>query len=267
MTQQHRRVLSRFGAAFGLLVLSFAVACGGGSSETAKDAPGKSGDAGKAATAVQKAASPAADKGAPAKGSDSDFANAFSKFKTGEFKIEYELSITGPGAMTGTMTIRQLAGKTRTDMSTAQGSFILIQDGAKAYMCLADQRMCLDAGALGGSGPVSSPVLSSVQDFATNAGTYTNRQLDTRTIAGIRATCYEVTSTKSEKSTTCVGPDGQMLLGEFTGGGITSKITATKVEGKPPASDFEPPYPVQSLGGLGGPGGGIPGGFPTPPAR
>lgn len=269
-TTRYRRALSMLGVALGLLAIGLGAACGGGAEETSKTEPGKSGDAGKAATAIQKAASPAADKGAPAKGGGDDFAALFGKYKTAQFKIDYELVITGPGAMTGTMTLRQADGKVRTDMATPQGSIILIQADGKTTMCIAEQQLCLDAGALGAGGPLSSPALTSVQDFTTNAGNYANRQIDSRTIAGVRATCFEVTSTKTEKSTTCVGPDGQMLFGEFSGGGVTSKITATKVEGKPPASDFVPPYPVTSLGGLGGPGGipgGIPGGFPTPPAR
>lgn len=252
-----------FGVAIGLLAISLGAACSLKSEEAPEDGTTTAATtASKAATAPEKAAS-----AEPAKsGGDGDFAALFGKYKNAEFKIDYEMVVTGPGAMTGAMTIRQAGGKVRMDFTTPQGSFMLIQAGDKSYMCMTDQKICLDAGAFGAGGPDGGPVMGAVYDFNTNAANYTTRQIDSRAIAGVRATCFEVTNTKTEKSLACVGPEGQMLLGEFSSGVVTAKITATKVEGKPPATDFDSPYPVTSLSGLGG-AGGFPGGLPTPPAR
>lgn len=251
-----------------ILALGFGTACGKKSDDSAGT------KAGTPAAANEKGAATAAAKGAStsapaAKGGDDsrDFAQLFERYKNAESRVDYEFSMTGAAALSGTMSMRQAAGRMRIDFASPQGTLIFIQLPDKSYMCLAEQRTCLDAGgAAGPGGPASNPLLTAVQDFNTNAAGYTNRELDRRRIAGLEARCFENSSPRGDKSVTCVGPEGQLLLAEFTAAGQTTKMTATKVEGKPAAADFEPPYPVTSLSGLGGFGGpGVPGGLPTPP--
>jgi hypothetical protein len=244
----NRRTSWATGIALALLAISLGAACGG-----KKDDKAATATTGKAAVAIDNAASPAAGKGtASTKAGDAgDFAALFGRAKTAESRVDYTIAMTGAGAMNGTMTMRRLAGRTRIDIASAQGSLILIQAPDKTLMCIAEQQVCLDAGA-GVPGMANNPLLTQVQSFDPSGAGYTNRELDRRRIAGIEGRCFESTSPQAQKSTTCVGPDGQLLLAEFSGSGTSTTMTATKVEGKPPTTDFDPPYPVTSLPGLGG---------------
>jgi hypothetical protein len=257
----NRRALWTVGLAVAVLALSLGAACGKKSSES--KATGTSTPP-KAATAVEKANEKSAGAAAKAGDDSAEFAALFGRYKNAEVRIDYEFSMTGAGAMSGTMSIRQSGNKSRFDMTAAQGSMIMIQLPDKSYMCITDQRMCLESPAAGAPG--GNPMVSAVQDLSNKVTGYSIRKLDSRKIAGVDGRCFEYTAPNNEKGTLCVGPDGQMLLIEVTSGGQTWKMTATKVEGKPPASDFDPPYPVMAMpGGFGMPGG--PGALPTVPAR
>ena len=243
-----------------LAALTLGAACGNKDDDVATTATAATGNTAATTTATP-AASKAATSTAAGKAGD-DFAALFAKYKTAESRVDYNLVTTGAGAMTGTMTMRQAAGRQRIDYASPEGSVTLISAPDRTLICIAEQKICLDAGAMGAGGPGSNPLLGMVQDLSANGAGYTSRQIDGRRIAGIDARCFELTSPKSEKSVTCIGPDGQMLLTEFSGAGTTTTMTATAVGATPTAADFEAPYPVTSLGGLGGLGG-----LPTPPVR
>jgi hypothetical protein len=257
MNQQRTPLLAALTLA--LVALTLGAACGKKADDAAITATAPTGK--NAAATSSPAAGNAATSTAAAKGGD-DFAALFAKYKAAESRVDYNLVTTGAGAMTGTMTMRQAAGSQRIDYAAPEGSVTFIAAPGKTLICIAEQKICLDAGAMGAGGPGGSPLVGMVQDLNTNGAAYASRPIDGRRIAGIDARCFELTSPKSEKSVTCVGPDGQMLLTEFSGAGTTTTMTATAVGAKPTAADFEAPYPVTSLSGLGGLGG-----LPTPPVR
>ncbi len=205
----------------------------------------------------------AATKAAP---NSSELAAALESYKKAEFKITYEMS--GAGFPAGaTMVISQSGAKSRTEFSISGQTMTMIAGPDKSYMCIAEQRTCLDAAAAGAfGGAFANPVATGLQSFS-NAAPTGLKQAAGRTIAGVAARCFEGTDVTQGTGTVCVGPEGQLLSIDGTGQQGSFKLTATKVEGKPAASDFEAPYPVTTIpGGLGGPGG-FPGGLPTPPNR
>ena len=247
MNRQHASRVATL--AFALVALSLGAACGG-SDDADATATTQSGKTAATATASPTAKAATTSTAAATAGGD-DFAAVFARYKAAESRVDYNLITTGTGAMSGNMTMRQAAGSQRIDYAAPEGTVTFIAAPGKTLICIAEQRMCLDAGALGPGGLGSNPLVGMVQDLNTNGAGYTNRAIEGRRIANIDARCWELTSPQNEKSITCVGPDGQLLLTEFAGAGTTTTMTATAVGAKPTAADFEAPYPVTSLGGLG----------------
>ena len=225
-------------------------ACAGDSDEAPVSPPPET------ATAALRVASPAPERASPAvtatasplpPGVAGDFPTLFAKYRAAETRIDYTMSITGQLVSTGGMTMRQAAGLTRLDFSSPQGgSLTFIEVPGKRYLCIAQQRICLDATAAG-SIVSPSPLMAVVQDLNANGGKYAHTLIASRRIAGVNASCFELTIPQTEKNVTCVGPDGQMLYTESTNGGTTAIMTAVAIGSKPPPSDFEPLYPVVAL--------------------
>lgn len=216
-----------------------------------------------AATTAPKAAATTAPAGGGSAAGAGELASALASFQKAEYKATYELSgIAAAGGPTS-ITMSKLGDKTRFEI-TAQGqSMTMIQAPPKSYMCQAEARSCFEVPAAGG--PVSNPAQSAIQSIGSGANA---KAVAGRTIAGIAAKCYEFSEQGQGSGTTCVGPDGQLLAVESTTPQGVFKMTATKIEPKPSAADFEPPYPVTQLPGLpGGLPGGVPGGLPTPPRQ
>ncbi len=212
------------------------------------------------ATTAPKAAATTAPSGASGAAAGSgELSSALASFQKAEYKATYELSGI-PGGPTN-ITMSKLGDKTRFEI-TAQGqSMTMIQAPPKSYMCQAEARSCFEVPATGS--PIANPAQNAIQSIGSGANA---KPAAGRTIAGIAAKCYEFTDPAQGSGTTCVGPDGQLLAVESTTPQGAFKMTATKIEAKPSAADFEPPYPVTQLPGIpGGLPGGIPGGLPTPP--
>ena len=244
------------GLAFGLAAVGLG-ACARGSQDAQVAPPPP------VATAEVKASAPVLPKASPAvtavatplpRGVAGDFATLFAKYRVAETRIDYTMRSTGEFAATGGMTMRQAAGLTRLDFSSPQGVLTFIEVPGKRYMCIAQQRLCLDATAAG-SIVSPSPLMAVVQDLNANGSKYGNTVIESRRIAGVDASCFELTIPQTEQNVICVGPDGQMLYTESTSGRTTTTMTAIAIGARPPLSDFEPPYPVAALPS------------PTPPAR
>jgi hypothetical protein len=122
---------------------------------------------------------------------------------------------------------------------------------------------CFDVGAAGGAGGAgafTNPAGNMLQSIGTTAAAANAKPAAGRTIAGVAARCFEFSEQGQGSGVACIGPDGQLLAVESTTPQGVFKLTATKLESKPAASDFEPPYPVTAFPGFGG-------GIPTPPPR
>lgn len=242
--------------------LVLGAACRSSSSETKASSTATSGGPKAAATAVEKAAEKSAVTKA-ATGATNEFGAVFDRFKNSEYKITYEVS--GPGFPAGSlMTMARAKDKSRTDVTFQGASITIIQNSGKTYMCMAETRSCFEGG-----GPMgNSPVGSAIEDFEKNAATYTTKQIENRRIAGLDARCFEYSGGAGVGGTSCMGPAGEMLSSENTTPQGVFKLLATKVEPKPAASEFEPPYPPTTFPGLpGGLPGGLPKDLPTPPVR
>ena len=210
-----------------------------------------------AGTTAPKAAATTAPAGSGPAPSGSELASALASFQKAEYKATYELSGI-PGGPT-TITMSKLGDKTRFEITVSGDSITMIQAPPKSYMCQIEARSCFEVPSSGG--PVANPAQSAIQSIGSGANA---KAVAGRTIAGIAAKCYEFTEQGQGTGTACVGPDGQLLAVESTTPQGVFKMTATKIEAKPSAADFEPPYPVTQIPGLPG---GFPGGLPTPPTR
>lgn len=250
--------------------------CRGNSGEATPASTAKAA-ASSAATSVSKAATAAGT--AATKTGSGDFGGLFGQFRQGEFKITYEVS--GPNMpAASTMTIAQLTDRSRVDIVSAMGGMSIFElPQNKKYMCMAQLNTCIDTAAGSMPGLDSNPMVNTLQDYETNATNYQTNEIEGRTIAGVRARCFKYTGPASS-GTTCMSSSGQLLLNESTTSAGTFAMTATKVEGKPDAKEFELPYPVGTMPGFGAgiptapngvpnvPPGTIPnfpGGIPTPP--
>lgn len=228
-----------------------------------------------AATSAAKAGTTAT---AASKTAASGFGGLFGQFRTAEFKITYD--VTGANVPPSAMTIAQWTDRSRVDISSSLGGMSIFElPQNKTYMCMAQMSTCIDTSS-GTTMPGldSNPMVNTLEDYEKNAANYQTTEIEARTIAGVRARCFKYTGPASS-GTTCISANGQMLLTESTTSAGTFSMTATKVEGKPPASEFELPYPVGTFPGFGGAGiptppGGVPsgipnfpGGIPTAPPR
>lgn len=224
----------------GLAVVAMvAIACGGDDAEEDTTTTGSSTTK---ATTTATAAATKASGGTAATGSAS-FADLFGQLEDATYRAEYD--VAGAGLSGSTMVWYRKDGKLRFDMTSAQGSFIIIDNGTSSVTCTSagGSGTCFAGGAPGGFEP---PGIDAVEDFETNAANYQVEPIDDRTIAGIRGECFKYTSA-SGTGTTCIGPDGQLLLMEATQAGQTFSLTATKVDEDVSDSDFEPPYPITEL--------------------
>ncbi|MDP9237195.1 MAG: hypothetical protein M3P30_07345 [Chloroflexota bacterium] len=72
-----------------------------------------------------------------------------------------------------------------------------------------------------------------------------------RTIAGMEADCYRAKDNQTDEiSTACFSRDGALLYAKNEGD-TASEIVATQITGTVSDADFDPPYPVTDIPGLG----------------
>lgn len=251
--------------------------CRSGSEETTTASTAKAGATSAASSAATSAAkaSTAAATAASKTGTTGGFGTLFGQFRNAEFKITYDVTganMPGPSSMT----IAQWTDRSRVDITSSMGGMSIFElPQNKKYMCMAQMNTCIDTSS--GTtipGLDSNPMVNTLEDYKANAANYQTTEIEARTIAGVRGQCFKYTGPASS-GTTCISASGQMLLTESTTSAGTFSMTATKVEGKPPASDFELPFPVGTMPGFGAsgvpgmPGGmpNFPGGVPTAPVR
>ncbi len=187
------------------------------------------------------------------------------KFKNAKFQAVYEVSggaADSPFGAGGEITItKDGADKLRFDIKTEQdgepfeGSFI--QNGADSYICFSGAQ----ATALLGDGGGEGACLKSSADDPTNpigdisdtfgdldVGNVEIQDKSEKKIAGEDATCYEVLDKDTDEvSTACFSDDGVLLSIEST----DTTFVAKSVEGDVSGGDFEPPYEIVEVPGLG----------------
>jgi hypothetical protein len=237
----------------GLAVLAMvAMACGGDDGE--EDGATTSSSGTKTTATATVAATKASGTGTAASGS-SDFSDLFGELEDATYRAEY--NVTGAGLGGSTMVWFRKDGKLRFDLTSAEGTFTIIDAGAQSVTCTSagGSGTCFAAGAVGG---LEAPGISVLEDFEASAANYQVEPIDDRTIAGISGECFRYSSA-SGTGTTCIGPNGELLLMEATQAGQTFSFTATSVDDDVSDADFVPPYPITELPQLPGfPPGGVP---------
>ncbi|MBI5287529.1 MAG: hypothetical protein HY873_00995 [Chloroflexi bacterium] len=215
------------------------------------------------------AVEPTKDDGDNGGGGDSgELQKLADKFAAATFKAVYEISGDGgdSGLTSGEITIsKDGKDKIRFDIKSEvegepfEGSFI--QTSTESFLCFSGDAAASLGGLLGEdaaegicvkSAPddPTNPVGSLVDAFGDiDVGNVEIQDKEDREIAGEDGTCYTVLDNDTnETSTACFNDDGVLLSVES---GDSGTFVAKSVEGDVSDADFEPPYPVQEIPGLG----------------
>jgi hypothetical protein len=260
-------------------------ACGGGSDNKGKTpASGATQAAGQSgATSAPAKTTAAATSASGSGGGGSDALKAIGrKFAASTFKGTYNLTTSGArpltvdgtpaataesdGIQSGKMVLYKDGDKRfRFELTAKQDGndvhVVYIENGAATYLCFDD------AGALGaligiepgkgicvnsnssGANPASS-IGSVFSDIET--ADVTLLETSKRTIAGHDTDCYRSKDNKTgQTDLTCFSSDGALLYSK-TEGDNASEMEATEVSGSVKSADFDPPYEVKDVPGLGG---------------
>lgn len=200
-------------------------------------------------------------------GSSSELQDLADKFAKSTFRASYEIS---GGDLEG-ITNGQIAiykdgkDKLRFDIKGEQdgqafeASFI--ETPTDSYLCLSGEAAAslgeligvdTSQGVCTKSTPddPTNPVGSLIGDFTDIAqGNVELQGKEKKTVAGEDGTCYTVLDKDTnETNVACFNDDGALLSIES---GSSGTLTATSVEGSVSGSDFEPPYEVKDIPGLG----------------
>lgn len=249
-------------AAFAALV---AIGCGGGDDDDSTEATaGVAADTAAApaaeATAEATATATAAPEATEAVGGDgadgadvaADASALFSGFATAEFMVTFEMETVAAGEdFSGTITWYQDGGeRLRFDMALDVGDAVFeattIVTPDRTLICT--EGTCLELSGADGLFPdPSEAFVSQVEDIGDLTAGGSVRDGGARTIAGVEARCFEFDAPEGS-GTSCVSPEGVPLFTEFTSPDGDFRLEATAYESSVDDSDFEPPFPVASLG-------------------
>lgn len=189
------------------------------------------------------------------------------KFAESTFQAVYTVAggEAGSPLQDGTITIyKDGPNKLRFDIKAEQDGEVFegafIQSDTGSYFCIVGGEFGALLGDEAGDGictksdpqDPSNPVASLADEFGDlDIGNVEIKSKEDRKIAGQDGTCYVVFDKDvNETTTTCFNDDGVLLAIESQAADGLS-FEATSVEGDVSDSDFEPPYPVQEIPGLG----------------
>jgi hypothetical protein len=253
--------------------MTLAACGGGGGSKNKTPASGATQAAGQsgATSAPAKATAATGDSSSgDGGGGGSDALKAITrKFTASTFKGTYNITTTGGAADTiqnGTMLLYKDGDKRLRFELTAK------QDGEDVHVVFIEkdgsQFLCFDAagpiGALIGIEPgkgacvnSNSPDLNPASSIGSafsdlESADLTVLEQSKRTVAGKQSECFRTKDNKTAQvETACFSSDGVLTYSK-TEGDSGSEIEATEVSGSVSGSDFDPPYEVKDIPGLGG---------------
>lgn len=242
-------------AAFAALATVGLAACGGdddgGTPTPAATTPaattpaGGDGAATQTATATGTAATPAATATAPAGGADA-LRRTVSLEDGATYSVTYEVTFVEDGkTTTGTYAVNQKPPKRAGTLTFDEGTISIIVDGERTWVCTAEggEGICLRTN----RSPDDTTLLPSgspdqvVKDITDEVDDTRAREVGRRTIAGIEARCWEITSSEGN-GTMCFSPNGVLLLNEGSFEGTSSRFVATRISSQVDDSAFELPY-------------------------
>ncbi len=247
-------------------------ACNGSTNDDDKDTGGKTPAAEKTtAGGSDETAEPEPteedDNGGGGGGDSGDLLEIAAKFESATFHVVYQMSGGDLGGITnGEITIyKDGTDRLRFDIKGEQDGeafeATFIETGTDSFLCFAGEAAA-GLGALIGVDTSAGVCIKSAPDDPTNpVGNLVTeiqsfdlenvefQSKEEMEIAGEDATCYTVLDTETnETNVACFNDDG-VLLSVESGGDVS--LVATSVEGDVSAGDFEPPYTVQEIPGLG----------------
>jgi hypothetical protein len=244
--------------AMAALALVFAMSCGGSGGT-----PGTAASNAPAASASSAAAPiPAATTGAtnaPSAAGAPSFKQILSSAKLTEYKVTYKLTASGQGeAFSGEQSWYFKPPRSRFDFSsTVSGqkttvSLFSLTDGT--YMCFTDggQAQCLGMG--GVDTALQSNTAAQMQEsLVDHPEQFDGVLVETRTIAGQQAHCYDVRALAAQAAglTTgrfCYSAQGIPLLSKFSAATGDWAMEATNLSTSVPESDFTLPAKPTTLG-------------------
>jgi hypothetical protein len=242
------RVVKRGSAAVLALAILTTATCGGTASPTGATASGSTGTAaatGGAATAGASVASPS-------------FGQILTSAKATEYKVTYQQTVTGVGALSGTQSWYFKPPKTRFDFNTTvsgQTSSVAtysLPDGT--YTCFGGTG--IGAECIGMSGLdialQQNPAALYLESMIQHPEQFNAVLVETRQIAGQQAACFDVKSVVGGGGLTdgrfCYSAQGIPLLQRFPVSGGTWSLEATSLSLSVPDSDFVLPAKPTTIG-------------------
>ncbi len=233
-----------------MLALAFALAasCGGSTAPAAPSSSAPSASATAAPTVAVVTSAPAATPGGAGRPKLLDLLTAA---KLASYKVTYHVTATDAAqSFSGDQTWYFAPPRARFDFSSTFAgqrttiSFFVLSAGAYYCFAVGGQTRCLSVGGIGS--PLDQNFAVVVQrDLTENPDHWGGTFKDIRTIAGLQAYCYDVTSaaanTAVSSGTFCYSKDGIALLSRFSASGATWSMEATSVSATVPDSDFKLP--------------------------
>ncbi len=223
-------------------------ACGGDDSSDATSTATATGSADSTATSEATGTATEAASG----GDDIDLASIFAGFATASFNITYNMEGgSDADAMTGEWTwIQDTAGnRTRFEVDSDGQTLVMITTAEQTIICA--EGSCFDGGgAMGAAMPnIGDMFTEGIDDVQAEASGGTVRRIDGRTIAGVDAECVEFESDDGTEGTACYAEGGIPLLIDGTTADGAFHMEAVRFSTDISDGDFEPPFPVMSIGG------------------
>lgn len=169
-------------------------------------------------------------------------------------RVEYTFEA---GGSSGTIIQTQMPGFQKIELADAnadgEGTVILIQTADAQYICTetpGEEGACLESPA--GSESIFGDIFlfdaGSTLEELVNDDTVDIEEVDGRAIAGYDAKCYIVTEDTGEGEICISEDEGVVVLMDGTFEGEQTKIELVSLSDDVSESDFEPPFPVTSLG-------------------
>lgn len=241
-----------------VLAIALVTAACGGDDDTDSTTP-----TGTPATGTEGTSTPTAGSegtaGTPASGGDDvNLEEIFRGYGQTSFNVTYRIDGTTTGVEAGD---EELAGEWTwiQDIEGNRTRFEATQDGEAVIMITTPERTllcadggCFDAGAMmGGMAPPLEEMLTgSLDEVQQDATTSTVRRIDGRTVAGTDTECVEFEDdAEGAQGILCYAEGGIPLYVESTSADGTFRMEALRYSSDVSDDDFEPPFPVTSLGG------------------
>jgi outer membrane lipoprotein-sorting protein len=237
-------------AAFAALATVGLAACGGDDDSStptpaATTPAGSTGTATRTATATGTAATSTATATTPAGGADA-LKRTVSLEDGATYSVTYEVTFVEDGkTTTGTYVVNQKPPKRAGTLTFDDGTISIIVDGERTWVCTAEgsDGICLRTN----RSPDDTTLLPSgspdqvVKDITDEVDDTRAREVGRRTIAGVEARCWEITSSDGN-GTMCFSPNGVLLLNEGSFEGTSSRFVATRISSQVDDSAFDLPY-------------------------